>query len=477
MLVSIDTTRSDCVSRNPYNESISRYKLAHLPKTPTLDALCDNGVFFTHCYSTAPYTTSSHASMLSGLWPVHHGIHGHFFRPMFPHVETLFAHFKRAGYVTILATDFGTLLGPILGFTRDVDHYIDCSDESVLALLDDYADRPVFCFWHFATPHLPYGLDSLATDGERFADETAHVLSLAHLDGSIGKHGDADWLMETNRTTDERSLRMSYYRGIDQLYSKRQYDQLMDLYVRGVEYFDQNRFALIVDALRHLGWFDGSLVAITADHGEEYSSQCRDHFDSVWNGVSNVPLIFIGPDLPVGRIDNELVRSIDIAPTLLDLAKVTVQSTQFDGERLTPRIRQKVPLGLLAVCDAWFGDLEKARIHLNECSNRGHWIDLPPDIADRHLIYIRDRRWKYQVHRDLVSNKDEEFLFDCPNDIAEVNNVMALYPRAVESLRRDLKPFLEGAAPPDGRAPSQPISTMIAEKLVDLGYLRTRNVD
>lgn len=479
LLISTDTMRSDCIGRNPNKASIGRFALDHLPQTPTFDSLCDRGTFFTHCYSAAPYTPSAHGSMLSGLWPKHHGIHGHFFKPLFSHVETIFSHFKKAGYITIMATDFGTLLGPILGFTKDVDHYLDCDDVGLLALLDAHADKPVFCFWHFATPHLPYGLDSLESDGERFVTETRHVMRTAGLEDKIRKHGDDDWLMETNRTKDERDLRLSYYQGIDRLYADGKYDELMDLYVRGVEYFDHNRFARAIDNLRIRGWFDNSLVAITGDHGEEYSAKSRDHFDSIWNGVTNVPLILIGPDLPVGRIDSELVRSIDLTPTLLDIAGIDSGKTvAMDGISLMPRIAHNLPLGLLAVCDAWFGDLDKARAHLNECSARGLWIDVPEGIADRHLLYVRDGRWKYQIHRDLVDGNDQEFLFDCRGDIAEDDNVILKYPRAAESLRQDASAFIgSAAASPQSTTVARPVVTAIAAELMDMGYLRTRDTE
>jgi len=475
LLISTDTTRSDCIGRNPNKASIGRFGLDHLPRTPTFDSLCDEGTFFTNCYSAAPYTPAAHASMLTGLWPMNHGIHGHFFKPLHSHVKTLFTLFKRAGYTTVMATDFGTLLGPILGFTTDVDHYFDCDDAGLLALLDDVAERPVFCFWHFATPHLPYGLDSLEADGERFVEETRYVLRLAGLDDRLKEHGEDDWLMETNRSKEERSLRLSYYEGIDSLYGQAKYDALMDLYVRGVEFFDQNRFARSIADLKRRGWFDRTLIAVTGDHGEEYSPQCRDHFDSVWNGVTNVPLIFIGPGIPTGRIDNELVRSIDLTPTLLDLAGIADGSRcHLDGVSLGPRIEQRLPLGLLAVCDAWFGDLAKAREHLNECSRVGHWLEIPPAIADRHLLYVRDGRWKYQVHRDLIANWDQEFLFDGASDVAEMNNVMARYPHAADSLRLELAPFLGRVAAPAPSTASRPVVTEIAAELMDMGYLRTR---
>ena len=104
----------------------------------------------------------------------------------------------------------------------------------------------------------------------------------------------------------------------------------------------------------------------------------------------------------------------------------------------------------------------------------GHWLELPPAIADRHLLYIRDARWKYQVHRDLLTDTDQEFLFDSPADAAEVDNVMRRHPRAADSLRRELAPFLGRAAAPAPSAAHRRVVSEIAAELMDMGYLRAR---
>ncbi len=467
MLMSIDTLRSDAIATNPYRDSISRFDAKTQTKTPTLDRLCAKGTFFPNCQAQAPYTTSSHGSMLTGCWPHNHGIREYFFTPLHENIDTLFNYFKRAGFVTILATDFPTLIGPILGFTEDVDHFIDEDDAALCALLADLSDQNVFCFWHFADPHMPYGLSSLERDGHGFAEQTGHVMQLAGLEAT--KPASEDWLLESNRTDEERRLRLGYYDAAEHLYTTGQYDTLMDLYLRGVERFDQGRLAAAIEAMRDIGWYDTALIAITGDHGEEHSSRGYEHFDSIWNGVVNVPLILFGLDIPSGRIDDQLVRSIDIAPTLLNLAGLETD-TDMDGVSLNTRLKTNMPLGLLSLCEAWFGDYLKARDHLNACHAAGRLLDTP-SMAERHLMSARDARWRYILLRDLKAETEEAYLFDLKTDPNETADVKDKFPHAASSLRRELEPML-AAVTQGGKRKGGTITKDIATGLIDMGYLR-----
>ncbi len=467
LLMSIDTLRSDAIGVNPFRDSISRFDIESCSNTPTLDLLCSLGTLFPNCQAQAPYTTASHGSMLTGCWPYNHGIREYFFTPLRAEVQTLFTYFKRAGYVTILATDFPTLIGPILGFTEDVDHYVDEDDDVLGDLLRQHSHDKVFCFWHFADPHLPYGMSGFERDGSHFRKESERVMQLAEFEPATVPG--EDWLLESNRSEEERELRLGYYTATEHLYDSGQYDLLMDLYLRGVERFDQTRLTGAVETLRSLGWMETALIAVTGDHGEEHSARGYEHFNSIWNGVTNVPLLFIGSDVPENRIDPEMVRSIDIAPTLLQLAGIGLTDL-MDGISLYQRLRSKVPLGLVSLCEAWFGDYLEARDYLNACHAAGHLLDVP-SIAKRHLVSVRDGRWKYLVHRDLSAGTEERFLFDCLADVNESEDVKDRFPRAAESLSSELAPIWS-AATRGGERKGKAITADIASGLIDMGYLR-----
>ena len=59
LLVTIDTLRADRIGRG---------------FTPTLDRLASEGVNFTRARAAVPLTLPSHATILSGMLPQHHGV-------------------------------------------------------------------------------------------------------------------------------------------------------------------------------------------------------------------------------------------------------------------------------------------------------------------------------------------------------------------------------------------------------------------
>src|SRR5437660_11393079 len=84
LLITLDTFRADRVG----------------PLTPALSALAARGVVFENADSAVPLTLPSHATILSGLLPLHHGmrLNG---AGSFPETrDTLATHLSRKGYRT-----------------------------------------------------------------------------------------------------------------------------------------------------------------------------------------------------------------------------------------------------------------------------------------------------------------------------------------------------------------------------------------
>lgn len=64
ILVTIDTLRADHVGCYGYKNV----------RTPALDSLAREGVRFTNAFTASPITNSSHATILTGLYPSSHGV-------------------------------------------------------------------------------------------------------------------------------------------------------------------------------------------------------------------------------------------------------------------------------------------------------------------------------------------------------------------------------------------------------------------
>src|SRR5262249_5073499 len=80
---------------------------------------------------------------------------------------------------------------------------------------------------------------------------------------------------------------------------------------------------------------NSTLVVFTADHGESLGAHKeRTHGIFTYETTLHVPLIFSGPGVPKGKRVETLVRSIDIAPTVLSVMKFP-PANDMDGISLT----------------------------------------------------------------------------------------------------------------------------------------------
>src|SRR5262245_38326572 len=66
LLITIDTLRADRLGA--YGDPKAR--------TPNIDALAHDGVLFESAYAAAPITLPSHVTLMTGLDPSRHGVHG-----------------------------------------------------------------------------------------------------------------------------------------------------------------------------------------------------------------------------------------------------------------------------------------------------------------------------------------------------------------------------------------------------------------
>ena len=164
LLISIDTLRAD---------RVGAYSGRQL--TPAIDRLAAAGVRFSRAYAHAPMTLPAHASILTGLFPLHHGVHVNGVSALDARATTLAELLKTAGYQTaafvgsfVLDARFGlnrgfdlyddrvgTEHGPVtFGFVeRTADRVAKAASEWILK---PHGGQPWFAWLHFFDPHAPY---------------------------------------------------------------------------------------------------------------------------------------------------------------------------------------------------------------------------------------------------------------------------------------------------------------------------------
>jgi hypothetical protein len=93
----------------------------------------------------------------------------------------------------------------------------------------------------------------------------------------------------------------------------------------------------VFDRLRELDRYDESMIIVTADHGASFtkSEPFRGMSEGNLHEIVWTPLVVKAPDEHEGRVDDGLVRSIDLVPTVAEQLEVDVP-WRLDGRPIRP---------------------------------------------------------------------------------------------------------------------------------------------
>ena len=286
LLITIDTLRADRLSC--YG---SQY-----PKTPNIDKLAGRGVLFSRAFANTSTTLPSHANILLGTTPNHHGVHENLNFVVREELLTLAEHLKNNGYSTgafVGAYALDSRFGLSQGFDFYDDKYsrlhsvnlvsLERKAEAVIeAALEWLKGRisPWFLWVHCWDPHSPYD------PPEPF---------------------------------------------------KTQYkDHLYEGEVAYVDLILGNLFAY----MKENNLFDSTLIIFTGDHGESLGQHGEEtHGFFAYNSSIWIPLIISHPETAPGRIDYD-VSHIDIFPTVCDVLGIKKPSF-LQGASLLPALKGK----------------------------------------------------------------------------------------------------------------------------------------
>jgi uncharacterized protein (TIRG00374 family) len=307
ILVMTDTLRADHLSC--YDPAGAR--------APHICSLAENGGSRLQAFSHASWTKPATASLLTSLLPPSHRAESKV-ATLSPDLELVAEAFQRHGYATGgIVSNIN--LAPSFGFDQGYDEYsylapdyLAGAEESSSKLILYQIVRSV---WFKLSP------------GLRFGD--------FYQDSAVVNRSAFDFL---ERHRDTRFFLFLHYMDPHDPYFEHPYDgkgvarvstphpdpsqaaELERLYRGEIEYLDGN-FGQLLAKLRELGILDDTLIAFTADHGEEF-----DEHGGFWHGLTlyeeqiHVPLLFKWPrgeHWSPRAAEGGVVRSIDVAPTLL----------------------------------------------------------------------------------------------------------------------------------------------------------------
>lgn len=381
-----------------------------LELTPNFDRLASEGTHLFNAVTCQPVCAPARSCFQTGQYATTTGVFSNQ-RHLKPDATTLAHHFANAGYHTgyigkwHLASEepvpkeqrggYAEWLGAnALEFTSEAYRFtvfddeckavtlpgyrVDAQTDAAIRFIDRNKEQPFFLFCSYLEPHHQNRIDDYPPpDGyrERYAGRWTPP-DLAALGGSSQQHLAGYWGMV--KRLDEALGRM-------------------------------------MDALKSLGLAENTIVLFTSDHGCHFKTRNSEYKRSCHESSIRVPTFLHGPGFQGGGRVTEVTSLVDLAPTLLDAAGLSVPS-EMQGRSILPLLR----------------------------GQRADWpefgfIQISEAINGRAL---RTKKWKYGVTSTWADTTEgtalrytETELYDLESDPYELCNLVGLASHRVTSDR------------------------------------------
>jgi len=422
VVLTLDTVRQDHLSVYGYAQ----------PTTPRLEAFAHESVVFWNAIAQDTNTNPSHASMFTGQYPHVHGnrANGQILRPG---IATLASILHDAGFATAGFVSSAVLRASGSGLDRGFEVYDDAFpgrrrtgaltvERARRWLAAQPAEGRYLLFVHLYDAHGPYRPP--AKHAQRFQSPSAP----ARLP-RVPRH---------MRLVDEN----------DRPFSR--LGQYVEQYDATLRHLDD-----LFEQLRRAIDLEDTAVIVLADHGETLGERYHglDHGGQVFDEQIRIPLVIHAPGLAPRRVD-DLVQTVDLLPTVLDLLSIPVPPAHaIQGHSLAPMLLGNDSGALSPPA------FSAARAVENRHRDRGYILD-----RGRRIQSVRSRDWK--LIRYPGARDDYLELYDLKADPGEKHNLAAHAPRRLAEYTALLEAWSTGDAA--GAGTQDPV---LRDQLRELGYV------
>jgi len=304
VFISVDTLRPDHLGCYGYTRNTSA----------TIDEFAKDGVLFTNALVQRGQTWPSLTSIfMTSLHPVSHGVRDN--GMMLTEGKISLAEvLKDNGYSCA-----SFLANAPRAVWRGFEHQGQGNDNEVndqaIKWLKNNSKKKIFLWIHYLAPHDPYAPPE---PFDRLFDKEYK----GEMDGS------------------RANLYNITLNKIDLL--PPDLNHIISLYDGEIAYID-HKIKQLINTIKELDLEDKTLIVFTSDHGEDLyqHNYYFQHAASIYNSTLKIPLIFKMPGIiSSGEKINEVVESIDIAPTILKLLDIPAPKS-FQGINLYPLLEGK----------------------------------------------------------------------------------------------------------------------------------------
>ena len=322
--------------------------------TPGIDLLAKQGISFKQAYSTYPLCTPARASLFTGLYSHHNDVGFNLKKDSIlaraQFTPTLGKSFKEAGYNVAYfgkehaggygyasATEFGSMTHSNGGMLAEGSAYDPIFTEDAIKYIKDKKDKPFFMTLSLINPHDICRVLGGKVQGATFADAI-----------HFARNDDEPYLRFQPRPDLPNNHEVAYEKGMilheDFMYkevfelNEDQWKRFISTYQLLIENTDR-LIGLLLKNLKEQGLEENTIVMFTTDHGEMSGSHKLIAKTTFYEESSKIPVIIRYPkEIKQSTTNNNaLVSTIDIMPTLLDLAGVGIPKG-IDGKSFKKQI-------------------------------------------------------------------------------------------------------------------------------------------
>ncbi len=329
-------------------------------KVPFYQELKKDSTYFSSLITYGPYTIASLHSLFSGMPGNMNGVNGYYKAYNFDKegCYTMAQYLKNAGYYT--EGDFlNEDMAPHQGFDR-FRYHDEFKDNLLLRhseILQRIKDKkPFFLFLHYTLIHTKL-VENVARKYDDFSQ--------------------------------------------DYFSSKRKnFEKYTEWTRQGSEYLKS-----IIGNIKSLGLYENSIILVLSDHGSSVGDRIGEKMygSYLYDYTIRCFMYVIGKDVPKGVHFNNIIRNIDILPTILDILKIK------------PRENYKKIIGK-SFLPFFSGKIDERHAY----SETGGLGGPTPSPEKHNLKCVRTDKWKLIYNE---SNKKKE-LYDLEMDPEEKNNLI-----------------------------------------------------
>ena len=423
-------------------------------ETPSIDRLAREGMRFVHAFAAQPLCSPSRASFLTGLYPHNHGIVDNTERGPASHkLRTFPQQLQAGGYETAYIGKWhmgeddaprpgfdywavfrgqGSALRPILnmnGARRPFYGYVtDILTDRAVEFLQAPRKKPFLLYLAHKQVHPNTGPSAIGGDG--------YIPAERHR----GKYADLEIKRRPNAAIVPRD-KPALMRKVDDLPQLGVETQTTDEEIRlrweSMLAIDES-IGRVRATLAAIGQLENTVIVFAGDNGYFYGEHGLSFERRLaYEESAGIPLVIRFPSMvKPGTVSDALVLNVDVAPTLLDLARIR-PSSPTDGRSLVPLLSGKT--------ERWRNSILIE--HFNE----------PRFPRTREMGYqaVRTRTHKY-IRYVRLQGMDE--LYDLTADPFELNNLAAdpAHASRLKELQTELDRLLKETGASPGSTPAPP---------------------